>query len=233
MALNSSHSGWRKAALPSRRDLRVERVHLAGRLEDQRVDLGEVAVALGEAAVQLHQDVGRAVERTLGQLGVDAGLASCRQVEPVDRVDVQLDDRVGVRFGDRLDLDAAFGRQHQQVLLGGPVEREAGVVLLVDVGGVLDPHPLDEVALDVHAEDVAGVLAHLGLVVGELDAAGLAAAADLHLGLDDDRVAGLVGLGDGVVDRVGRATRADRDVVAGEVLLALVLEQIHVRLLAF
>ena len=27
-------------------------------------------------------------------------------------------------------------------------------------------------------------------VVGQLDAAGLAAAADLHLGLDDDRVAG-------------------------------------------
>ena len=46
-------------------------------------------------------------------------------------------------------------------MLGGTVEREAGVVLLVDVGGVLDPDPLDEVALDVHAEDVPGVLAHL------------------------------------------------------------------------
>ena len=57
-------------------DLRVERVHLTGRLEDQRVDLGEVAVALGEAAVQLHEDVGRTVERPLGQLRVDAGLAS-------------------------------------------------------------------------------------------------------------------------------------------------------------
>ena len=46
--------------------------------------------------------------------------------------------------------------------------------------------------------------AHLVGVVGELDAAGLAAAADLHLGLDDDRVAGRVGLGDGLVDGVGR-----------------------------
>ena len=60
---------------------------------------------------------------------------------------------------------------------------------------LLDPDALDDVALDVHAEDVAGVLADLGLVVGELDAAGLAAAADLHLGLDDDGVAGLVGFG--------------------------------------
>ena len=86
------------------------------------------------------------------------------------------------------------GGQHQQVLLGGAVEREAGVVLLVDVGGVLDPHPLDDVALDVHAEDVPGVRADLVGVVGELDAARLAAAADLHLGLDHDRIAGLLGL---------------------------------------
>ena len=69
--------------------------------------------------------------------------------------------------------------------------------------------------------------AHLVGVVGELDAAGLAAAADLHLGLDDDRVAGGLGLGDGLVDGDGDAAGAHRDAVAGEVLLALVLEQIH------
>ncbi len=46
----------------------------------------------------------------------------------------------------------------------------------------------------------AGVVAHLVGVVGELDAARLAAAADLHLGLDDHRVADPLGGGDGVVD---------------------------------
>ncbi len=127
-----------------------------------------------------------------GSLASTQAWRAVGRVEPVDRVDVQLDDRVGIRLGDRLDLDAALGRQHQEVLLGGTVEREAGVVLLVDVGGVLDPDPLDEVALDVHPEDVPGVLADLGLVVGELDAAGLAAATDLHLRLDDDGIAGLV-----------------------------------------
>ena len=58
-------------------------------------------------------------------------------------------------------------------------------------------------------EDVAGVQAHLVGVVGELDAAGLAAAADLHLRLDDDRIAGRLGRGDGLVDGVGDAARAD------------------------
>ena len=65
---------------------------------------------------------------------------------------------------------------------------------------MLDPERADDVAADVHAEDVPGVLAHLGLVVGELDAAGLAAPADQDLGLDHDRVADLVGGGDGVLD---------------------------------
>ena len=118
------------------------------------------------------------------------------------------------------------------MLLGGAIERERRVVLLGDVAGVLDPHPLDDVALDVHAEDVAGVHAHLVGVVGQLDAAGLAATADLHLRLDDDRVAGRIGLARPPRRRCRDAARRHRDVVAGEVLLALVLEQVHLVLLA-
>ena len=92
---------------------------------------------------------------------------------------------------------------------------------------MLDPHALDDVALDVHAQDVAGVQSHLVGVVGELDATGLAAAADLHLRLDHDGVPRSLGGRDGFVDRVGDAARRHRDVVAGEVLLALILEQVH------
>ncbi len=63
--------------------------------------------------------------------------------------------------------------------------------------------------------------------VGQLDAAGLPPPPHLDLGLDDDRVAGLLGGGDRLVDGVGDAAGRHRDAVAGEVLLALVLEQIH------
>ena len=52
-----------------------------------------------------------------------------------------------------------------------------------------------------------GVLAALVGVGGELDAAGLAPAADLDLGLDHDRVADPVGGGDGVVDGGDRLAR--------------------------
>ncbi len=72
-----------------------------------------------------------------------------------------------------------------------------------------------------------GVLARLGLVGGELDAAGLAAAADQHLRLDDDRVADSVGRRHGVLDARHGLARGDPQSVAGEQLLALVLQQVH------
>jgi hypothetical protein len=66
--------------------------------------------------------------------------------------------------------------------------------------------------------------AHLVGVGGQLDAAGLAAAADLHLRLDDDRVVQGVRHVDRFVDGGGVAARGNGDPVAGEELLALVFE---------
>ena len=209
--------------------LGVEGVHLAVGREDQRVDLDQVGVAFDVAAVQVHQDGHRPVPG----LGVQAGLvdqaAGVGLGEPDRRIDVHAGDGRRVLLGHRFDLDAALGRHHGEVLLGRPVEGEAGVVLLGDVRGVLDPQAVHDVALDVEAEDVAGVQAHLVGVGGQLDAAGLPPPADLHLGLDDDRVAGLLGCGHRLIDGVGDAAGGHRDAVAGEVLLALVFEQIHAR----
>ena len=71
------------------------------------------------------------------------------------------------------------------------------------------------------------MLAHLALVGGELDAAGLAAPADQDLRLDDDRVADRVGRRDRVLDARHRLAGGDLQAVAGEQLLALVLQQVH------
>src|SRR4051794_13410100 len=84
-------------------------------------------------------------------------------------------------------------------------------------------------ARDVHAEDRLRLLLRLRGIGRELDAAGLPAAADQHLGLHDDRAAELLSCGPGLGRRGGDGALRDRDPVAREELLALVLVEVHRR----
>ena len=84
-------------------------------------------------------------------------------------------------------------------------------------------------AADVEPEDRLGLRARVVRVVGELDAARLAAAAREHLRLDDDRPAQLRGSGLRLVGRRRDAPLRDRDAEPLEELLALVLVEIHGR----
>ena len=83
------------------------------------------------------------------------------------------------------------------------------------------------VALDVHAEDLAGGEFGGGRVGGEFDAACLAAAAGLHLGLDDDAAAEAFCGRAGFAGRVGGFGVGYGDAVLLEDLACLVLVQIH------
>ena len=85
----------------------------------------------------------------------------------------------------------------------------------------------DDVAADVEPEDAARLLLGVGGVVGELDAAGLAAAAGQHLRLDDDRAAELLGRLARLLRRRREPPLGDGDADAPEELLALVLVEIH------
>ena len=206
------------------RDLGVERRDLAVGGDDQRVDLDERRVLGDEGVVELAQQRADRAD----DVGVDAGVegepAAVEVLEAEQRVDVQAGDRVRVALGHLLDVHAALGGEHDQRLLGRAVEDDRRVVLRGDVGGRLHPHLVDGEAADVHADDVRGVLLGLVAVLGDLDAAGLAAAADLHLRLDHARVADLLGGRDGLADRGRGLARGDRDTVASEQLLALVFE---------
>ena len=176
---------------------------------------------------ELEQHVDGAVGRRRVEPGRRDPLTAHRLAQAVDRVDVDAGDRVGVLLGDLFDLDATLRRQHPEVELGGAVQRERRVVLLRDVARLLDPEDVDDVALDVEAEDGFGVRAAFIGVRGELDAAGLAAPADLHLRFDDDRVADLVGGRDRGVDRLHCLARRHGDAVAREQLLALILVEVQ------
>ena len=143
------------------------------------------------------------------------------------RVDRDPGQRLGPLDRELLDLHAALDRGHGQEGAVGPVEQVGEVVLLGDVAGLGHHHLVDDVPLDVQPEDVLG--ARLGVVgvVGELDAAGLAAAADLDLRLDDDGRGDLARDRLRLLGRLGDATGEHGHAVRGEQVTRLVLEQIH------
>ena len=90
-----------------------------------------------------------------------------------------------------------------------------------------DHHALDDVALDVEAEDRLRGLVRLVGGLGDLDAAGLAAAAGLDLRLDDDDAADLLGCGPRLLRRVRDDAGEHRHLVLLEKVSCLVLVQIH------
>src|SRR5690606_26633797 len=192
---------------------------------DQRGVLG------GEHGPERPDHVGDRLAQLLGETGGLDDLAGLRLVDADERVDGDTSQRLGPLDRELLDLHAALDAAHREVAALGAVEEDREVVLLGDRGTLGDHHAVDGVALDVHAEDLGGPLAGLLGGAGDLDAARLAAATGLHLGLDDDHAAvggeqlagrGLRLLGGGDDDAAQHG-----DTVLLEDVTRLVLEQVH------
>ena len=137
------------------------------------------------------------------------------------------DERVGRLLRDLLDVHPALRREHEERLLDAAIEGDREVVLLLDIGGLLDPERAHDVAANVETEDLLRLLLRVGRVVGELDPAGLAAAARQHLRLDDDRAAELLGRGARLLGGLRRPPVRDGNAEALEELLALILVEVQ------
>jgi len=114
------------------------------------------------------------------------------------------------------------------------VERDREVELAVDGGGFLHEHlaNLDALRrrlrrLEHHAEDLAGRLLGGRGIVGELDAAGLATPARVHLRLDDDLAAQPLGDRACLRGRVGDLALRHRHPELAQQRLGLVLVDLH------
>src|SRR5206468_7090354 len=145
---------------------------------------------------------------------------------PAPRVRIQPRDRLGRILGDLLDLHAALGGQHQDVGPRVAVDREAEVDLAGDVERRLAVDERHLETLDVHADDLLRRVARLFGRLRELDAAGLAATADRHLGLDRDRPQ-LLDRGRGLVGRASDHAARDWYAERREHFFCLVLEELQ------
>ncbi len=144
-------------------------------------------------------------------------------------------DVFGRLFGNLLDVYAAVLGGDEGDGLAVAVDQDRQVQLLGDVRGIGDQH-------QVHRQRAAGGLVGFhglaqhalggGMDViqafAELDAAGLAAATCVDLGLDHPlRTAQVLGGVDGGVGRIGNFARRYGDAVMREQLFGLVLVEIH------
>jgi len=208
-------------------DLAVERLELVAGQPRERVDLDEGGVLLDEDLVERLDHRHGLLEDGLGELRLGRDRARLRLVDAGAGVDGDLTDGLGVGLGHLLDLHATLDGRDAQVLPVRAVEQEGEVVLLLRRGRRGDQDAVDREPLDLHAEDVRGVLVGLVSGLGDLDAARLAAATGLDLRLDDGHAADLLGGGLRLVGGLDDDTESRRDAVLGEELLRLVLHQIH------
>ena len=208
------------------RDLRVERDDRAVVELHERVHLDEGRVALLQQLVQAPQHVGRSLARVDRQRADE--LAHVERPQPEHRVDVHPAQRLGTGASELLDVHAALGGHHREVVAGRAVEQHRRVELPGDRQQLLDEHLGHLVALEVRPEHAGGFLGGPFGRVDEHDAPALAATADLHLHLHDAPAAELTGGVRGLLRRLGDDPARRHDAVSAEELLALVFVQIHV-----
>ena len=164
--------------------LRIHRVQAAVLCLDQRVDLDEEGILLHEDPVELLEDGHRLLHESHVVEKLEGSFAGQEVGHAEHRVDGNLDDLLGGFLRDRLDVHAARAAEHHECGLGLAVHQDAHVVLGFDFRSRHDHDAVHDEALDVQSEDGLGLLADFGFAAGELDAAGLAAAAGVDLRLD-------------------------------------------------
>jgi len=123
-----------------------------------------------------------------------------------------------------LDLHTAFDAAEREVGAVGAVEQHGEVELPLDACPGGDHDALDDVALDVEAEDALGCRLGIRGIVCDLDAAGLASAAHLHLRLDDDRAAELLCRGADLLGGIRDDAGQNRHAIGFEEIPGLVLK---------
>ena len=164
--------------------------------DDQRIDLDEARVALAKQLGKLAQDVAQLALLLGAEPKPEADLARLVVLEAGRRMQRQRENFLWSLVRDLFDIHTAGGRCHHGDPLGAPIDDQAQVQLALDRRAGLDVDVIDGQAFgatlvrdEPRAEHRFGVLLDLGHRFGELDAAGLAAAARMNLSFHDPEAA--------------------------------------------
>ena len=172
------------------RHLGVEHAQLALLGDDQRVDLQHRHVLGDEGRIELRHQLFRLLGEIARQPQRLRDGAAVMAHDAGRRIDREGDDLLRVVVRDVLDVDAAFGGDHERHFGGFAVDQDRQIKLLVDVGAFLDVEPVDLLAVrpGLHrdqrrAQHLLGEFIDLGDRFGDAHAALVAGGGFLELAL--------------------------------------------------
>ena len=216
-------------------ELGIEGEDVAFLGDDHRVDLDHRGITLDQDLVDAEQRLGELLALLFGEVHEEGEFTALERLEASRRMHGDRLDLLRVLLGHFFNVHAAFGRGHEDDALQRAVDQGRHIQLAGNGAGLFHPHAVDGQTLGVgllgdqaRADHLAGRIFHGIEALDELHAAGLAAAAGMHLRLDDKLVAAnFLGHRAGLFGAGGKAAFRHGNAVAGEEGLRLVFVKIH------
>ena len=204
--------------------------------DDQRIDLDLAGVLVQEQLVHGLHDAHQSVDLRALEAHGEGHVAALVRLQTRRRIDLAGEDALGGLGGDFLDVHAAVGGGHEQHALAGAIHQAAQIQLTRDGAHFFHQHGVDGQALraglvggQARAQHPGRGFAHRLDAVHQLDAAGLAAPARMHLRLHHPALAtkGHRGLA-GFPLAESRHAPGYAQPIGGEQTLCLIFVKIHV-----
>ena len=227
--------GRRKRALSSKLILASSASSAPVGRGHQRVDLHHGGVEIAEGPVAAEDGLHRLRRMAGVEAEAEGDLAGMEGLHADGGIDADADQGLRPGGADLLDLHAARRRGHHHDPLALPVEDQAEIELAHHIARRLDIEAVHQLAArprlgggQALAEQRLGRRFHLRLVAAEPDAAGLAAAAGMDLGLHHPALAAdLPGAIGRLLRAIGKSAAGDLHAEAGEDLFRLIFVDIH------
>src|SRR5690606_3388560 len=215
--------------------LGVETDEIPGAGDHEWVDLEQTHVLVEERPIQPLDELHALLDLCVLKLQRIGDVAPDVRAETRSRVDGDGEDLLRRLTCDFLDVHPSFGRRDEGHARGGAIDKTGKVELARDVAAFLDIQTADDPALgaclmrhQVHAEHAFGLGTDVVDRLHDLDAAALAAAAGMDLGLDHpDRSAKRLCCCDRFIDRERRLSSRHRHAVAAKDFLRLMFVYVH------
>ena len=166
---------------------RVAGKHRTVLLDEEGIDLDEGRVAFAVHPVEPPCDIGHGLALRGRDSGGEHQRARLERKQPQKGARPTARDRVRARRGHLLYIHTADGGEDHDGPAPIAVEGDPEVELACHVGSALHVHLVDAQSFYVHAQDRSGRGLRFGRGLRDLDPAGLAASACVHLRLHSDR----------------------------------------------